>query len=421
MGHTASEKILAKHAGLKEVFPGEIVTCDVDLVFGHSPWINLPALEAIGGVKRVFDGDKVALALGHHVCLPSDERYAEDLVTSRKLVKKYGIKHNYDMGTGNGHIIMVERGHVYPGGLFVGGDSHSTLYGCIGGFGSALSYEYPEALISGKSWFKVPQTVRVIMEGDTAKGVCARDVVQYLMGDVVGADGALWRTLDFAGSYTHRLSVYQRMIFSLMAAEMGAVTGFIEPDDIVLDFVRNRARYPYEVVLNDPDCEYEKIWEVDVSKIEPMIGYPPRPSNSKTATEVEAEDIKVNQAYLGGCTGSSVEDFRMAAELLRGRSIHPDVRLIVVPGTREIVSVMRKEGLMEFFEDLGAIVTPPYCGPCQMVCMGHLGDGEVMIGTHPRNQPGRAGTANVLTYLASPYTVAASAVAGKIVDPRRFL
>lgn len=215
--------------------------------------------------------------------------------------------------------------------------------------------------------------------------------------------------------------MYQRMIFSLMAVEMGAVTGFIEPDDITLEFVKNRARYPFEVVLNDPDCEFERVWDVDVGTIEPMIGYPPRPSNTTTVKEIAAKNIKVNQAYIGGCTGSSVEDFRMAAEVLRGRSIHPETRLIIVPGTQEILVNMRKEGITALFEDLGAIITPPYCGPCQTVCMGHLGEGEVMIGTHPRNQPGRAGTANVETYLASPYTVAASAVAGKIVDPRDYL
>jgi len=422
MGHTASEKILAKKAGLKEVFPGETVTCDVDLVFGHSPWINLPALEAVGDVKRVFDGEKVALALGHHVCLPSNEKYAQDLIKARNMVKKYGIKYNYDMGTGNGHIIMIENGHAFPGGFFVGGDSHTTAYGCVGGFGVALAYEYPEALISGKSWITVPETVRVMMEGYTAKGVCARDVAQYLLGDdVIGADGGLTRTIDFAGTYTHRLSVYQRMIFTLLATEMGAVTGYVEPDDIAIDFIRNRAKFPYEVVLNDSDCKYEYIWDVDTGKIEPMIGCPPRPSNTKPVGEVEAEDIRVNQAYIGGCTGSSVEDFRMAYEVLKGRGIHPDVRLIVVPGTREIMMQMRKEGLIEFFEDIGGIVTPPYCGPCQMVCMGHLGDGEVMIGTHPRNQTGRAGKSNILTYLGSPYSVAAAAVAGKIVDPRRYL
>jgi 3-isopropylmalate/(R)-2-methylmalate dehydratase large subunit len=420
MGHTATEKILAKHANVKEVFPGDVVTCDVDLIFAHSPWMIEPYWDEIGGVKRVFNGDRVAFGLGHHVCLPSDERYAQDLVESRAMAKKYGIRHVYDMGTGNGHIIMLEKGHVYPGGLFVGADSHSTIYGAVGGFGTALSYEVPEILLSGKAWFKVPPTMRVNLEGQTPKGVCARDVVQYLM-DIVGAEGALWRSLDFSGSYTRQISVYQRMIFCLMAVEMGAVTGFVEPDDITREFIRDRAKFPFEVVVNDPDCEFEKIWDVDVSSLEPMIGFPPRPSNCAAVAEYEAKNIKVHQAYLGGCTGSSVEDFRMAAEVLRGKSIHPDTRLVVVPGTSEIAVEMRKEGLTALFEDLGAIITPPYCGPCQMVCFGHLGDGEVMIGTHPRNQPGRAGTATVDTYLASPYTVAASAVAGKIVDPRKYL
>ncbi|MFP3156058.1 3-isopropylmalate dehydratase large subunit [Lachnospiraceae bacterium ZAX-1] len=420
MGHTATEKILAKHANVKEVFPGEVVTCDVDLVFAHSPWMISPMWDKMGGAKRVFNGDKVAFGLGHHVCLPSDERYAEDLVISRKVAKDYGIKHVYDMGTGNGHIIMIEKGHVFPGGVFVGADSHSTIYGAVGGFGTALSYEVPEILMSGKAWFKVPKTVRVNLEGQPSKGVCARDVVQHLM-DVVGPEGALWRTLDFSGSYSHQLSIYQRMIFSLMAVEMGAVTGFFEPDAITREYIRDRAMYPYEVIVNDPDSDFEKVWDVDVSKVEPLIACPPRPSNTKTVVEVEKENIKVHQAFLGGCTGSSVEDFRMAAEILKGRSIHPDTRLLIVPGTQEILIEMRKEGLTELFEDLGAIISPPYCGPCQMICYGHLGSGEVMIGTHPRNQPGRAGKATVDTYLASPYTVAAAAVAGRIVDPRRYL
>ncbi len=420
MGHTATEKILAQHAGVKEVFPGDVVTCDVDLVFAHSPWMITPYWEKMGKVTRVFDGDKVAFGLGHHVCLPASEKYAEDLVESRQIVKKYGIKHCYDMGTGNGHILMLEKGHVYPGGLFIGADSHATIYGAVGGFGTALSYEVPEILLNGRAWFKVPKTMRVNMDSATQKGVCARDVVQYLM-DVVGAEGALWRTLEFGGSYTHNLSVYQRYIFSLMAVEMGSVTGFIEPDEISMEFCRRRARYPFTPVMNDADCVYEKEWEIDVSKIEPMIGCPPRPSNTKTVAEVERENIKIDQAFIGGCTGSSLEDFRMAAEILRGRKIHPDVRLVIVPGTAEILLEMSKEGLTQFFESIGAIVSPPYCGPCQMMCYGFLGDGETMIGTHPRNQPGRAGTASVFTYLASPYTVAASAVAGKIVDPRRYL
>lgn len=418
-GHTATEKILALRSGQKEVFPGDVATCAVDGIFVHSPWFFLDNWRLIGGVKRCFDPDKLILGLGHHVCLPSDNGYANDLAAARKAAKEYGFKHVYDMGTGNGHIIMLEKGHVRPGHVYVGADSHSTIYGALGAFGTALSYEVPEILLSGKAWFKVPETVRVNIVSKTKKGVSARDVAQHVLS-TVGADGALWRTIDFSGDYIHSLSVYQRMIFSLLAVEMGAVTGYIEPDEITRSFLKDRVRNPYDVICNDPDCEYEKVWDVDAGRVEPLIACPPRPTETKTIAQVEAEDIKVSQAYIGGCTGSSMEDFRMAAEILRGHKLHPDTRLLIVPGTADILREMQREGLAEFFTELGGIISAPYCGPCQMFCYGNLGEGETMIGTHPRNQPGRAGK-NSGIYLASPYTVAASAICGKITDPRRFL
>lgn len=416
-GHTATEKILAKKAGKKEVFPGDIVTCDVDLVFVHSPWQPIPVWDDIGEVERVFDGDLVAFGLGHHVCLPASQDYATDLVHSREWAKKYGVKHVYDMGTGNAHIIMLEKGHVWPGAICVGADSHSTIYGALGAYGTCLTYEVSELLLSGKTWFKVPSTIRVTMDSTTRKGVTARDIGQYLVKEI-GGDGANWKTLDFAGSYIHSLSIYQRMIFSLLAVEMGANTGFIEPDEITMDFLRGRARRSFEVVTNDPDCTYEREIHLDVSKFEPLIGCPPRPSNTRPVSEVEG--TRIDQAYLGGCTGSGVEDFRMAAEILKGRRLNPSTRLLVVPGTQEIMKQMRQEGLLQFFEELGAVISAPYCGPCQMMCYGYLGEGETMIGTHPRNLPGRAGK-NVDIYLGSPYSVAAAAVTGKITDPRIFL
>ncbi len=418
-GHTATEKILALRSGRKEVFPGDVATCDVDGIFVHSPWFFLDNWKLIGGVNRCFDPDKLILGLGHHVCLPASNQYANDLAEVRKAVKKFGFRHVYDMGTGNGHIIMLEKGHVRPGHVYVGADSHSTIYGAAGAFGTALSYEVPEILLSGKAWFKVPQTVRVTVESKTGKGVCARDVAQYVLSQV-GADGALWRTIDFSGAYIHSLSMYQRMIFSLLAVEMGAVTGFIEPDDITRSFMQNRVRGPYDCIYNDPDCTFEREWSVDAGAVEPMIACPPRPTETRRVVEVEAQNIRVHQAYIGGCTGSSLEDFRMAADILRGRSLHPDTRLLIVPGTADILREMQREGLISFFTDLGAIISPPYCGPCQMCCYGNLGDDEVMIGTNPRNQPGRAGK-NSGIYLASPLTVAASAICGKITDPRRFL
>ena len=416
MGHTATEKIFAKKSGKKEVFPDEVVTVDIDLVFGHSWWGARESFAKIGGVKRLFDPNRVALCIGHHVCLPSNPQDAAHAQGDREFAKQYGA-HLYDMGTGNGHILMLEHGHAYPGGVFPGGDSHSTIYGAVGGFGAAFP-EMAEGLLTGKTWYKVPRTKRVNLESATRKGVCARDVGSHLLGYVVGSDGGLWHTLDFGGTYTHSLSMYQRMIFSLLAIEMGGMTGFIEPDDITLDFVTPRARFPFEVQLNDSDCEFAQVWDVDVSEIEPLVACPPRPSNVKPVSEVKG--VKINQAFIGGCTGSSVEDFRMAAEILRGRKLHPETRLIIVPGTNNIMRQMQDEGLIKLFGDMGAIISAPYCGPCQMVCYGHMSDGENMIGTHPRNQTGRGGS-KAEVYLGSPYTVAAAAVAGKIVDPRQYL
>ncbi|MDR2163884.1 MAG: 3-isopropylmalate dehydratase large subunit [Clostridiales Family XIII bacterium] len=417
-GHTATEKILAKKSGNKEVFPGDAVICDLDLVYHHSPWLAIPLFDEIGEVGSVFDGDKVTFGLGHHVCLPSTQEYATFLKQSREWAKKYGIRHVYDMGTGNSHLLMLEKGHVFPGALCVGGDSHATVYGVLGAFGTAITYEVADAMLSGKTWFRVPATVRIRLEGATQRGVCARDVGQHLVGDVVGADGALWKTIDYTGSYIDSLSIMQRSILSFLAVEMGGVTGFMEPDRKTFEYIRNRVHVPYEAEYNDSDCAFEKEWHVDVSKIEPLVGCPPRPSNNKPISEVEG--VKIDQAYIGGCTGSSTEDFRMAAEILKGRSIHPDTRLIIVPGTQEILAEMRQEGLLQFFEDIGAIISAPYCGPCQMMCYGFLGEGETMIGTHPRNLPGRAGV-NVNIFLSSPYTVAAAAANGRIVDPRVML
>ncbi|MDY6827686.1 MAG: aconitase family protein, partial [Bacillota bacterium] len=240
-GHTATEKILALKGGKKEVFPGDIVTCDVDMIFLHSPWLTIPMWDELGQVKSVFDGEKVVFGLGHHVCLPASQEYATDLKNSRMWAKKYNVKHVYDMGSGNGHILVIENGHVWPGALAVGGDSHSTVYGVVGAFGTALTYEISEILLSGRSWFKVPQTMRVVIEGNPPKGVSTRDVGQFVL-KMVGPDGALWRSLDFTGEYIKKISVYQRMIFSLLAVEMGAVTGFIEPDEKTIKFVKNIAR-----------------------------------------------------------------------------------------------------------------------------------------------------------------------------------
>lgn len=416
-GHTLTEKILAKASGKKEVFPGEIVIAKVDAVFMHSPSYKFRHFEKIGGVKSVFDPEKVVVATGHHQFLPSNQGVAEALAFVRKACKRYGIKHLYDMGTGIGHYLMVERGHVWPGALAVGSDSHTTAYGCIGCLGSPMNYETTEVMLSGKAWFKVPPTILVKLEGSTRRGVSARDVAQRVLG-MMGPDGALWQGVHFSGSYVRRLSVQQRMIFSLLTTEMGATCGLFDPDEVVLRYMEGRSRQPFEPIYSDPEADYVKVVEIDVSDLEPQVAVPPQPSDTRPLAD--AKGTKIQQAYVGGCTGGGIEDMRMAAEVLRGRKVHPEVRMIVVPGTRVILDEMLREGLVEVFANSGALITPPYCGPCQMICVGHMGEGEVEIGTHPRNLPGRAGS-NTQIYLASPYSTAASAVAGEIVDPRQYL
>jgi 3-isopropylmalate/(R)-2-methylmalate dehydratase large subunit len=416
-GHSITEKILARASGKKEVFPGEIVIADVDALFMHTPGYKFRHFEKIGGVKSVFDGDKVVVCPGHHLFLPSTQEYADTVKLIREGCKRYGIKHLYDMGTGIGHYLMVEKGHVWPGAVAVGSDSHTTAYGCIGCLACPMNFETTEIMLSGKAWFKVPSTILVKLEGSTKRGVSARDVAQHVLG-LIGADGALWRAVEYAGSYIRRLSIQQRMIFSLLTTEMGGICGMVEPDEVTLRYMEGRSRQPFEPVYNDPGVQYVRTLEIEVGDLEPQVAVPPQPSFTKPLADVEG--TRIEQAFVGGCTGGGIEDMRMAAEVLRGRKAHPEVRLMIVPGTRTIFDQMLKEGLVEVFASSGALMTPPYCGPCQMICVGHLAERETMIGTHPRNLPGRAG-ADTQVYLASPYSTAASAVAGKIVDPRQYL
>jgi homoaconitase/3-isopropylmalate dehydratase large subunit len=280
-----------------------------------------------------------------------------------------------------------------------------------------MNYETTEVMLSGKAWFKVPPTILVKLDGKPMLGVSARDVAQHLLG-VIGPDGALWHAVEYAGSYISGLTIPQRMIFSLLTTEMGGTCGIIQPDEGTLKYMEGRSRQPFVPLYGDPDAAYVRTLVIDVASLEPQVAVPPQPTSSRALADLAGTEIQ--QAYIGGCTGGGMEDMRMAAEVLRGRRAHPEVRLIVVPGTPAILDGMVGEGLFRVFTDAGAMVTPPYCGPCQMLCVGNLGEGETMIGTHPRNSTGRTGKATRI-YLASPYSCAAAAVAGKIVDPRPYL
>lgn len=417
MGHTATEKILAKKSGKEEVKPGEVVVANVDMVFLHSPASRYEWFDEIGGVKGVWDPDKIVLGLGHHMFSPNDAETAAELRSVRERSEKYGIKNIYDMGSGIGHYLAIENGHIWPGGIAIGGDSHTTGYGGIGAFGSPMNFETVEVMLSGKIWFRVPKTIRIVLDGKLPEGVAARDVGQFLIG-TLGLDGALYKAIDYTGPLIKELSVWQRIIFSMLALEMGAKNGFIEPDEKTLEFEKGRARQPFEPVYNDPDAEFEKTLRFDISQLEPQVACPPNPGNVKKIREVEG--TRVDQVYVGGCTGGGIEDLRMVAQILDGRKVNSKTRAMIVPGTTSVALQASREGLLDKFLKAGASIMPPYCGPCQMLCVGELAPGERMICTAPRNWAGRAAFGSEV-YLASPYTIAASAVEGKIADPRKYL
>jgi 3-isopropylmalate/(R)-2-methylmalate dehydratase large subunit len=415
------EKILAKASGKKEVVPGEIVIADVDVIVMHDFGTHL--------VSNVFDKetkyteipnpDKVVIVIDHWFS-PAAEDSATILRDIRAWAKKHGIKHLYDGGSGICHYVMFEEGFVRPGMVVVGTDSHTTCYGAFGAFGTGVGNQSHASLglVFGKGWFRVPKTIKVQIDGELPKGTNMRDVVQHVIG-VMGEDGAVYKAVEFAGSFVDSCSVLDRFTLPLMSVEMGAKTGFIQPDDKVIEFIKQRTNKPFELYYNDPDVEYESVHYFDVSKLGPQIGCPPTVGNTKSIEDVPR--VTINQAVIGGCAGAKIEDFRLAAEILRGRKVHPEVRMLIIPGSRQIYMQAAREGLLDLFFEAGANIFPPSCGTCQTVNMGAQAAGEVMIATLPRNFPGRTGSPQASVYLASPMTVAASAIEGRITDPREFL
>lgn len=417
MGHTAVEKILARGAGRSEVFPGEFIDVKADLAFSHSPMLmEFKHLSQIGTMKQVFDPEKVVYAIGHHLFLPADNHRATEESKARAKCRECGVKYLYDQGSGNGHYLVLENGHLAPGEIELGSDSHTCGLGVLGAYATGISQEITEVLLSGKIWIRVPQTIKITFTGQTKQGVSARDVAQYMLGQL-GPDAALWQAVEFTGDYIESLSVQQRAIFCFVVVEMGGQCGFIAPDEKTFAFLKDRVHRDFTPEYSDSDAVFSKEYTFDVSTLEPQVCYPSSPTNCAPLAEYEGQPV--DQAWVGGCTGGGIEDFRMAAEILRGRKVNDNVRYLIVPGTRAQWEQCNREGLLDLFMEAGAFILPPYCGPCQMHCVGNLGDGQTMVGTHPRNWPGRCGSAQV--FLASPYTATAAAVEGKLVDPRKFL
>lgn len=416
MGMTMAEKILSRHAG-REVKAGEIIVADIDATMSHDA--NRPlALEIFEemGAEKLFDPKRVYMLLDHH--FPA---YAGGDAICHDKIRKFCAKHgcNFYQGEGIAHVVMPEKGHVLPGELVIGTDSHTCTYGAIGAFSCGVgSTDMGVALMTGKLWFLVPETIRLNITGKLPQGVFAKDLILHIVASTT-ADGATYQAVEFAGPGIETMSMDGRFTLSNMAVEMGAKAGLIAPDNITMEWVQKRADREFTPEVPDSDSDYAKVIEFDVSNLSPYVAKPHYVDNGVSIEEVVGTPI--HQANLVSCTGARIEDLRVAASILKGRKISRGTRMFVVPASREILKKALEEGLIDIFVDAGCHVGTPNCGGCGGEIFGAIADGEVVISTANRNFKGRLGNPRAFIYLASPATVAASAVEGKISDPRLFL
>ena len=414
------EKILARASEKQQVYPGEIVEANIDVAMTHDLTgpLAIKSFREIGA-KKVWDNKKVIIILDHLV--PASSVISAGLhKIVRNFAEEQNIKNFYDVGRGGVcHQVMPERGYVRPGEVIVGSDSHTCTYGAFGAFATGIgSTELAAVFATGKLWFRVPEVIKVDVNGKFQNLVTAKDLTLNIVGKI-GADGAIYNGLEFGGSTIREMSIDGRMVLANMAVEMGAKAGIIEPDQKTLDYVNARTDKPFKPVKSDPDTTYERVVDVDVSDLEPQVAVPHSVDNVKPVSEVE--DVQVNQAFIGSCTNGRLEDLRSAAQILKGKKIARGIRLIVIPASQEIYLNALNEGLIKTFMESGATVGNPNCGPCLGGHMGILAEGEACISTSNRNFVGRMGSTKSFVYLASPATVAASAITGKITDPRKVM
>ncbi len=417
MGQTIIEKILSSHSG-QQVHANEIVVAKVDFVMGQdgtSP-LAIRAFEEMGG-KEVFDREKVAFVIDHSAPSP-----IEGVSSLHKLMREFtrakGFK-MYDIGEGVCHQLIPESGKVGPGLLVIGADSHTCTYGALNAFSTGVgSTDLAGGLISGHLWFKVPETIKFVLNGVLPKGVYAKDLILYLIGDVT-ADGATYMSAEYTGEAVSALSIEGRFTMSNMAIEMGAKAGLMEADEKTFKWLARYTDKVFTPASADPDAVYAQIRNYDVSNLEPQIAKPHRVDNVCPISEVLGTPIQ--QAVLGTCTNGRIEDLRIAAEILKGKKIHDDMRFIVAPASKTIYLDAMNEGIIQTLVEAGAAVVTPGCGPCVGTHNGVPSDGENVISTANRNFKGRMGNSNASIYLASPATVAASALLGQIADPREFI
>jgi homoaconitate hydratase family protein len=418
LGQTIAEKILAAKSGKSSVSPGEIVDAYPDLVMSHTATWRSAHVMARLGASRLYDPDRLAIVLDH-ISPATTEKYAADQRTSRDFARKYGINKFYDVDAGIAHLVLMEAGHVLPGNLIVGTDSHCTIYGSLGALGTGIGYtEVTSVWLTGKLWMKVPETIRISLNGWYGAGIYSKDLMLYLI-KALGADGCSYQSVEFYGTAIPELSISERMTIANLAMEMGVKCAFIPPDASTAAYLSPRLRdqQRYQPVASDADAVYARAVEVDLSRLEPMVACPHEVENARPVGAVVG--TRIHQAFLGSCANAKYEDLAVAAKILKGRKIDPGVRLIVTPGSKQIMLEAMKEGILQTLLEAGGLVTNPGCGACAGDG-GMLADGEVCLSTANRNFLGRMGSSKSSIYLSSPATLAASAIAGVISDPREY-
>ena len=413
---TITEKILARHAGLDSVSPGDLIEVDIDLALAND--ITAPmAIRVFDelGTGSVFDREKIALVPDHFV--PNkDIASAEQAKIMKEFARLHNIKYYFEPGeAGIEHVILPEKGIVLPGDLVIGADSHTCTYGALGAFSTGMgSTDLGVSMATGKTWLKVPAAIKVVYEGKLRPWVGGKDLILHTIG-LLGVEGAVYKTLEFTGSVIRNLSMSQRLTMANMAVEAGAKNGIVEPDKITRAYVEGRSEREGVFLTSDLDATYERVIHIDVNSIEPQVALPHSPDNVRAVSDVGA--IKVDQVFIGSCTNGRMEDLRDAVKILKGHKVARDTRLIVIPGSPYVYKTAIEEGIVQTLLEVGAVIGPPCCGPCLGGHMGILAEGEKAISTSNRNFIGRMGHANSEVYLSNPAIAAASAVLGRIGAP----
>lgn len=416
MGMTMAEKVLARASGQDEVQAGQYVTAGIDRVMCHDAFaLNGLTLKGMG-VKKLFDPDRVVVIVDHYFPAPT-ERMAQGQIIIRQMVEEFKIRH-YLGFAGICHQVMCEEGFVIPGQLILGTDSHTTTYGALGAASAGIGVtEMNYVLATGELWMLVPPTIRFEFTGTPGPALMSKDLVLYMAGQF-GTEVAQYKAIEFSGPIANQMSIAGRMTLSNMGVELGAKFAFFEADQRTLDYLQDRACQPVSAFGPDPDASYEEDYTLDITGVEPQVSAPHNPGNAKPFSEIG--DVLIDQAFLGSCTNGRLEDLEVAAKILKGHQVNSKVRLLVTPASRRVLIEANKAGYIQVLLEAGAHITPTGCGPCPGGHMGLIGPGEVCISSTNRNFRGRMGSPESEVYLGSPATVAASAIEGRIADPRKY-